>query len=439
MERTCVILAGMAMLAAVGCQEDRYRVHVTPTDHAFDRSIKLFPHGANTGDDAQALRSTTITDAELTGVAAVYNATADSREFGARFEEYIPADIQGAGFLTSVSDQFGMLGFYVERPRGQRDVVASLDRVRSAQDLIVQLAIDDARERFADEAWRDDLLDVIDRKIRPELEAIGLEMWAMNHVLSAAPDMEMNDQHEGFYTEAGARVVARLVERGFVTPSEVISLGMAPGIESTKPDAAALLELAQSKLAKLVGAHAAPEVWGAYEAAFSDESLDPENDPSVLAWTEECGGSPFLAAFGMDGLLSNYDGVELTLKTNVEPIATNGLWNEEKGTVGWTLHVDPDRNATTWTAPTAFAVWASPDESSQQAIFGMTRLSGDELADHLLWLATRSPADQEAWRRLVDEIKPLSDQERARRLAKAGDAHPELADGVRLVRGLLEQ
>jgi hypothetical protein len=185
-----------------------------------------------------------------------------------------------------------------------------------------------------------------------------------------------------------------------------------------------------------VGEHAAPEIWNAYETALDEKSLDPENDPAILAWTEHWGGSPFLAAVGMDGMLADYDEVELTLQTGVEPISTNGSW--ENGAVIWKLHVNADRADATWTAPTAFAIWAAPDDSTQQTMFGATRLAGDELSKHLLWLATRTREDQLAWRRLLDDIAPMDAQARSDRLRDARNRQPQLADGITMLYRLLD-
>ena len=428
--RTLLLLA---LLACTGCVEDTYRIRVEPTDDGARRSIEL-KRSVGFEDN----KASTMGADEIEAISALYGAGDEPLryDYAADFSGLMPADTQGAGFEQRITGPLGTMRVYVERPRGERDIERSLERLWSAQALVIELMLEDVDSRFAGRPWLDELRALIDETIRSELRGIGLELWTAMQVSQPRGQNEDGTPSSRFKSsamnDAYARIALRLVERGFVAPDEVFSTGMLGNMEMV-----AVTRFGKGYLARLLGEVAADEIWAEYERAAQMEQLDWSDHPRVLAWIAEHGGDPLSAASGLNGIVANYDQVDIEYVCPVAPLVTNGTWGESDGVIRWWLPVDADPAQTTRPAPTAFAMVVIPDQDVQLSVIGEVGLNGQDLANHLFWLGTLDEPARQRWRELIDAMADIPKQERWSWLFHAGIEDDELDRGITTLQDLV--
>ena len=130
------------------------------------------------------------------------------------------------------------------------------------------------------------------------------------------------------------------------------------------------------------------ELWQSRLDGFKKEMTDRiRRDPNGdLADPIELFGEVLLGAVVEErSVCGPYDKVAITLKTELPPLETNGLWNGEKKVVTWTKKLHREE----WEFPRMFyAVWVKPNLSFQATIFQDKKVNGDDLANFCLWFHT---------------------------------------------------
>jgi len=418
-----------------GCQDDEYRVVTESTERGFVRSIVVEPGRPGGRPVDPEVVEPEIGEAELEHLTRIYGGSFGRLLYSGSFQERIPDDLQGAGLVTRIDAPLGTVIGYVERPRGERDAGDSLERMLSAQDLLITLMLEDVETRFGDREWCDELLRVIDTSVRSEMQTVALELWRAGPALRTAEtdfEAEESDAARARATASAgalAHVMLHLVESGYVGPRDALHMSLT-GLDVFDLSERMAREIILGILTPGIGASAASEV----AAAYGGEEDDDASDERVKDWEARWGGSLATAAFGIDGLLEHYDVVNLAFSSPEAPLITNGDWDPLARVVRWSFRIPADPENSSWQAPTAFGVWVLPNRERQETLFGRVALEHQELADHVFWVDSLDEENALAWRQFLDRVSSARGVERARIIEDAAESHPALEDGTSIIR-----
>ncbi|MGB7323580.1 MAG: hypothetical protein WBD31_01825 [Rubripirellula sp.] len=130
-------------------------------------------------------------------------------------------------------------------------------------------------------------------------------------------------------------------------------------------------------------------------AAIADNSPDPMTVLSTLV---------FGAALPHLDADHYHCQVDVTLHIPVEPVFTNGEWDETEKTVSWS------RSAYDGAMPTMLvSAWCVPDDVNQVRIFGRSALGNEELAEYVTWYHGLTSTEQAQWDKMLASIDSSAD------------------------------
>lgn len=96
--------------------------------------------------------------------------------------------------------------------------------------------------------------------------------------------------------------------------------------------------------------------------------------------------------------------IEVSWKSPNPPVETNGTWDESRGQVSWTA----EGRSGCQTPRILYAVWATPNASSQQGRFGSVVLEGKRLRDYIVWYDNLNSEERSEWDGLLESVRPES-------------------------------
>jgi hypothetical protein len=114
--------------------------------------------------------------------------------------------------------------------------------------------------------------------------------------------------------------------------------------------------------------------------------------------------------------------LELKLHSGQKPYATNGQWDEQAASLSWSENLRQDAPLPVF----CFALWSQPERAFQEAHFGKVLLSGEELAEYVLWYRGLDSREAAEWDRFMAGCKPGGDLKTALEAFRfSGDRHPD--------------
>jgi hypothetical protein len=392
-------------------------VEITPQEDGFERRLTCWHES---GSDPPTVSP--LPEEEIERIAKLYetHATIDDGSkhvFTGRFQGEVPCDIGGAGSYTRFVTPLGTLSAYVERYRGDDDFSAAVERRHAAADQLTELAIGWFGTELGREPGFPLFKRFLDENLRSDLKNVGLYAWAAEALAEHEVDVE---------EEFTVRLAQYLVERDYLTVKELPSFVRA----FSEEDSRRLAELFQGLVARKMGVE---------QGQPMPDSLARLSDPERLvtsladfirttdlykerleAWEQQKNAEPETDAERPDPMevvtdlavrellnfsLSAADSLEVKLHSGVEPFAANGKWDEESAAVTWSETLSPQR-----VLPLiCFAVWSCPDREAQEARFGKVLLTGQELAEYVLWYKGLDSDETVEWDRFVESCKPSAD------------------------------
>ncbi len=364
--------------------------------------------------------------------------------FLAAFDADLPSDVGGAGSYARFATPLGTLWTYTERFRGHADLGPGKEQLesdlagqRAAADHLVDLISGWLQQEIGQDPAFPRLRQFLDKDLRANLKGLLLLGWA-HHVSSAG---NVGDE------ELAARGVQYLIERGYLTMTDVPAVAR---LELSN-DSRRLLALAQRLLARKMGVsdrepipaslgflsdpNRAGKAFASYVAKteFFQKRLE--------AWKQRQAGKPAAktaAAPGAvaappaapaqpdaddpeptpDGILMDLlddmigdwldlqtmsapDTLSVKLHCGVEPLVSNGEWDEEAKTVGWSAELKTRRLLPQF----CFAVWCRPNEAAQKEHFGGLVLEGEDLAEYAMWYCGLTRGEAQEWDRFVATLR----------------------------------
>lgn len=417
MRFTSARLIGTLLLLclAAGCEANRYRLEMSVEGEKLHRRLTCWRQTG--GDDDRQL--VPMHDSELQRIALAYGveppqSAEQEFTFSGEFTGGTPNDVGGAGSLTMRASDFGVSWTYVERFRGDDDLIAAMDRRRQAVDKFVDVLTDWLQGALGESADFEAVHAFVDETLRADLKNLTAYAWTAAAVQDATQSPEHN-------FEFGLRLALYAAERGYVGVDDVPMLLRSIEIN----DSQRLLHFVRSALAAQAGLETFGDEWRILDdQSRLEESLNHElqQHPGYLEFVRERRTSDpeaavpppteYVGALALEMIgieFGGFDSLEATLECPVEPYRTNGVWLEEEQVLSWERSMNPIDGGPRNALPSLlFAMWSIPSSEYQSAHFGRVILEDEALADYCLWSSRLSPAQQAQWNALIEALNPQS-------------------------------
>lgn len=432
-DRRLWTLAILSVLA-IGCPHVEYRLEMTPTDDGrMERRITVWVESDG--------REERCTSEGLNQLRARYpNCLSDPSDirqtFAGTFATSMPSDAGGAGYLLHVRTSLGSASAYSERFCGSDDLSPAIDRFLAAADRTVDILVGWFESELGEDARFPRLREFIDGEFRRDLKNFGVTLW-----LGGASDRPLD--------EGAARITQYFAERGYFEVEELPAIlaqlypcfhGSVPDIATTDilrrvqrlvatrmgvprdqpiPQSLRFLDDLESASKSLNRYVRSTEEFQAYCQKVREEAatqplqtqptqpIEPHPERFISrrldALTESILDLVDIDLLGFGRRLDHH--VEASLSLPVNPVGTNGTWDEPNGKVTWSGNI---RHGTTaGHLPTFFyAVWAVPDEDFQKKHFGTVFLEGQDLVEYCLWYKSLGKEHTAQWGRFLVSLNP---------------------------------
>ncbi len=413
-------IAMFTAVAIVGCEANHYEVEIKPTGDTVQRELTVSRLRSAEGED----RVVTFSDDELVKIAAAYDTeipaeTAKKHKFAGVFSGEMPHDVGGSGSYTHWNTPLGSMAAYVERFRGNDDLVADVEKRQEALDRMADLLLGWFASELDGAAGFQELHEFLDRQFRRDLKNLGFYAWAFEIA---------SDDEESAVWECLVRISRYLIERSYLTTDQIPMLARAMR-ESDGGAPAHLLALIQRFTASKMGVASDQPIPAclqflgdatAVEASLNDYLRgSDEYKLRLRAWEREIATNPeakkpeastiisdlLEQAFLPNFQLGRSDRLDVKLAAGEKPFLTNGQWDEEAGHVLWSRHLlSADSHLSEY--PTlVFALWSVPDRKEQELRFGRSVLEGRSLGEYCLWYRGLSAAESKEWDDFVATLK----------------------------------
>lgn len=443
-----------AVLAAAvigGCREQVYRLDLKASDKGLERRLDweldqtyglALPPAGSPRSPQKIAEGYGAEPPEFGAVKAAFSGV---------FAERMPADVGGAGFYREFASSLGTTRVYLERFRGEPDLLAQIERQNEAVDAAVDVILGWLETRVKGEEGAERLLAWVGTDLRRDWKNLALYNWMAQEEIAAveSPGPASGEAAQQQFMRAYEGLMARsahfLVERGYLTLAEAPALLAEAGNEG--PESLDILPLLRRQVATRMGREELP---AALLADFaSSEALQSSlvaylagSDAMqrlLLTWAgkRQAAGAP-IDDDGKEGslfraalmatiaipLFRNYDDLAVRLQTGREPIATSGVWDSGTGTVSWSARLQVKPGEAAGRPLLAYAVWAEPAAAAQRELLGSEILGGWELAEYCVWRAGLTPDETEQWESALLGMRPgpdLKDRLRAFRFRERED------------------
>lgn len=404
-----------------GCSQNRYEIELVPNGDTIERTLSC-ERRQSTGQE------TTVVDFptdELKVFAEAYDAEfpADlsaTHRFTKQFDGRLPDDIGGHGTYTHWQTSLGSMSAYVERFRGDDDLLTDINGRMSAIDRLSDLMTEWLRSEL-DETDAKSLITFVDGQLRHDLKNICLQAWIMR-ARSTDTQEVLSDSLIG--------VGQYLMERDYFAPESLPEFVRAFD-EAQSGDSTRLQKTVQRMVARKLGLSPDSDSSGldfmldedrvvaslSATLAKSDEYVqmlqeweaerkeNPEEEKpkpiAVLAYLMHT-ALPIGHIFGQE------DRLTVRLVSPSRPVLTNGQWDEDSSHVRWSHSMLPRDSELTQLPNILYAFWAETDSNAQRDLFGKTVISGESLVEYCLWYKGLSPEESDRWDEFLSTLKPSS-------------------------------
>jgi hypothetical protein len=221
----------LLVLATAGCVSNRYEVELTPDGQTLKREITAWRSSGDKPENPQE-----FPQEELEKIAKAYGVRVPEKRdqkhtFQGDFAGEMPQDVGGQGSYTHWETSLGSLSMYVERFRGNDDLMADVDSRMTACDQLVNLLAGWLEAELKDHPGFSDLKKFLDGDFRRDVKNLSLLAWTFTNL--ATVQME-NKPDEELGQELVLRASQYLLERGYFTLDELPAFVRAVQQEDSK-------------------------------------------------------------------------------------------------------------------------------------------------------------------------------------------------------------
>lgn len=454
MKRLLPLLLTAVLLALASCEHRKYEIEMASKGEVLDRSLT-----ATMVDDGNR----PLPEAEAAALAKLYptHRSAEGGKvhtFTGPFRGRTPDDVGGAGFHEVVASPAGSVTAYVERIRGNDDLVQQIQTRLHAADRLVDIFAGWLKTQVGQEKGFDKLQTFLDKDIRADLKNLSLYLWIMQtdksrdltcgglfpeepnaagpilithgtrvsttrppvESIFPAPRLTTDDPQKIAEQEMVARMVQYVVEKGYADPKDaVLIVRITPGNHAdAKEPLRRLVERAlETKagikggpLAETLAALATQKIEDSKESMTKYLAGTEEYAKTLAAWKAEPNKDPNAAPPDPMSVLRDYaeewlgmdpfptaDELAVRFACPVEPLYTNGLWDESKKVITWSRSIQPAVKNPRRLSTILYAVWTQPDEAYQKKHFAGAALDGRHLLEYCLWYKGLAADEKKAW------------------------------------------
>lgn len=414
-------LITLAVLAA-GCPYNNYEVTLTPRGDVMERTL-VFYRWDDDSSPGKTPGYVSFDPEQLASITSFYPQTGvtndgDRHTVRGEFRDKLPGDIGGAGWYRNLSTSLGDAGFYVERLRGNDDLLGTIEKKLQTADQLTDLIIGWSTVQFESEPGFEQLHQFLNHDFRHDLKNLVFYMWV-------SEDFKSEKSNEDLLI----RFWQYLIEREYVEIKEV------PGfIRGWQMDDEALFcQLLQRLIARKLGISDEQPLPQSLEFIADPEAVE-NSLQSFLAltdsyqirlrgWEENRSDNPDVQKpdpidVVQDLINDLYEihfsnesqSPRLTVKLSLllEPLRTNGKWDETNRQVVWESPME-GKTHTAHLPMIYYADWVAPQEDFQKAHFGSVSLTGEELLNYCLWRTSLEEKKAVEWEQFLAKLKPGAD------------------------------
>ncbi len=405
-----------AVLLSAGCTTQHYEITMTPKGESVERSLIVSKSGSDSS------KRTPIANDELTRIAAEFGHAiqppADGHHyFKAIFSRNMPEDVGGHGRYVRFDSPCGSVTGYIERFRGDDDLVGELDARRKAVGELVDLF-----DRWIEQEWGrahvfPQMRKALTTTIRRDLENLSCLIY-----ISSASERKVEDARDDLV----ARITQYLLEHDYLLPEDLPILDRAlsdsnekrskeqvglwmqtltirlcglPDDQTTRYVLRVVADAERFQESLRVFLSGTPE-YRELKRIDPDNNDDPDKPFEVLV-------DPIHRAFLPKGALRETDHVALRLNASRQPYGTNGIWNPETAAVHWDLQIeDRDQDINGEIPRLCYAVWAEPKEDFQKSHFGQVVFTDQDLFTYCVWYRGLTPEETKEWDAFIESLQP---------------------------------
>jgi len=445
------LLLGLVLIHA-GCEKRVYELELTPDKGKLQR--QLTGHIETSGQGQPQLKP--LGDEELARIASLYKtnpprAGGPKHKFAGAFVGRLPDDIGGHGAYHEWTSEFGAARLYVERFRGNDDVVETLDKTRETLARVVELLLQWVDDTWGNQPEHGALHRFVDRDLRRDLENIAFYLKAAE-LHGSASDVEPTERVQRELGDVGARIPQYLVERQYFEFGELPKLSRVLRAMNDEGGQAEFMLLLQGIVRRKIGV-AADEPLPPALALFADSTrlLKSLNDSlrksdeyqvKLAAWEQtpvnersEVPEEPISVlteilstGFGIEFFFGRTDELVATLHAATKPISTNGTWDADRKAITWKKHLPSDKPSGI-VPEIAYAVWTDPADAAQLKLLGRVALRGQSLFGYCMWRNSLTQDELQQWSKFLNSTEPADEfMQRLEKFRFAGE--PEEDDGA---------
>jgi hypothetical protein len=255
--RILSLTALLGFLTLAGCQANHYEIELTPKNGTIERKITAWRTGGGedpaTGEKAEA---GDFPEDELKQIASAYNSPVPKKRdvkhrFAGVFAGELPKDVGGSGRYLHWETSLGSTSGYIERFRGNDDLLSNVEARFQAADRLVDLAIGWLETEVKEEAGFQELRKFLDEQFRRDLKNLSLYAWSNAMTVDHQPEQSFS-QPEQAISEVAARAGQYLAERAYFSWEQSAELSRALE-EADDDDPRRLVEMIQKSLAAKIG------------------------------------------------------------------------------------------------------------------------------------------------------------------------------------------
>jgi len=421
-----IVVAIVCLLLLGGCRTTHYELELRPEEDGLHRTVSMWVE-----DDEGGTHLVDFPQVELERFAAVYDAPvpvelAAKHIFEKTYAGEMPNDMNNSGWYYHRGSAMGSVAGYLER-FGDDDVAADLETRKLALNRLVDIWIAWLDSEFESDPDYPGVRNFVDGTLRDDLWDIALYMWGYDNF---AP-LSRHSSDDDLLKDWAGRFVAYLAERGYVDLLDLDRVFTVAWALDDNDDPRPLLDIVAQALARKMGVPADEPLPGPlaamrddlekYEGSFDvfvDDSeaihklvekwenvprIRVDVDSGISSIAGQLAEFVFMPGIGFTG--GNGDGLNVTLYLPVEPLETNGDWDEE-GTVKWRADVSAPDEIRASLPDVLYALWIEPAIAFQTKHFGKVVLEGADLGVYLIWKAGLDEKQVREWDRFVKKLRP---------------------------------
>ena len=427
MDRSITVLAVLVAGLVGGCETREYRIQVTP------ESGQQFRRELNARVVTRTKAGESVTQPIRTEVGPwlkMYSHGPETQpdrslQLSGTFNGSTPDDVGGSGRFRRYTSALGDALLYVEQFRGDDNGARQVQHRFQLIDYAVDHAIWFVRLELKEARDLPTVVKFLDGPLRADLKNAILMAWLLQNREAVADLIDAEPASEPFQAGIEALPIAAgpmayILRRGYIQPEQLPALiRLVSGSPEwlAHPDKVAsdkdnplnrfLIDQVgvadadtRKRLLALVDPQADTEARfkhylrtrPAYKHALAAAEGRGEEAPDPMEVFLEP-----VKRWDLRLLADDHDKVFLTLKTQGEPVATNGTYDADAKAVRWDLKVATGPLVGDRLPRVCWALWVQPDEKAQKRLLGKSVLVGQGLYKYCLWEASLSAKERSDW------------------------------------------